>query len=207
MKLFKIFFYSFIIFLFSCQNLQKKNNDSKSGERSSKDQSTPTMLSSAESPEKNQELRNASLEGMTEQIEQLIREGANVNSSDEDGRTALMLAAFNGHVPALELLLNANAIIDVADSSGRTALMYACTGPFPDAVKLLLKKGSEINKADTGDKFTPLMYAASEGNLEVVKVLLDNNADPRIRDKDDDDALEFARRNGHSEVVKFLERL
>jgi ankyrin repeat protein len=49
------------------------------------------------------------------------------------------------------------------------------------------------------------MTAAAEGQLEVVRHLLDHGADRSLEDTDGDTALTFARQNGHAEVVKLLE--
>jgi ankyrin repeat protein len=48
------------------------------------------------------------------------------------------------------------------------------------------------------------MYAAAEGQLDVVKILLANRADPAIKDIDGDDALTFARNNGHTAIAAIL---
>ena len=46
-------------------------------------------------------------------------------SSDEYGRTALMIAAENNRADALDILLGHGADIDAQDENGRTALMIA----------------------------------------------------------------------------------
>ena len=46
-------------------------------------------------------------------------------SEENDGSTALNLAASNGHVDVVKLLLNANANIETEDKSGRTPLSWA----------------------------------------------------------------------------------
>jgi ankyrin repeat protein len=48
------------------------------------------------------------------------------------------------------------------------------------------------------------MYAAAEGQLEVVKILLTYRADPSLKDIDGDDARTFAERNGHKEISALL---
>ena len=48
------------------------------------------------------------------------------------------------------------------------------------------------------------MHAAAEGHLEIVNILLDNGADPSLKDVDGDTAESFAKRNGHIEVAKVL---
>ena len=48
------------------------------------------------------------------------------------------------------------------------------------------------------------MYAAAEGQFENVKILLSYKADPTLKDKDGDDAMQFAANNGHNEVAAFI---
>jgi hypothetical protein len=48
----------------------------------------------------------------------------------------------------------------------------------PRVLKALLDRGDDVNKKDI-DGYTPLMHAASIGNLESVRLLLDRGADPR----------------------------
>jgi uncharacterized protein len=147
---------------------------------------------------------DAALQGNSTLIEKLILSYDDINAPVCDGRTALMLAAFNGHTDILKVLLNAGAKADLKDELGRTALMYASTGPFPEAVKLLLTNGADPNIVDEVEKFTPLMFAAAEGQLEVVSILLANKADPALKDKDGDTAETFARQNGHDKVADML---
>ena len=88
---------------------------------------------------------------------------------------------------------------------GRTALLYASTGPFPETVKILLDKGAKPNIIDSDEHFTPLMHAAAEGNLDVVKILLEYEADLSLTDVDGDDAESFARQAGHIQVAEYLQ--
>ena len=49
------------------------------------------------------------------------------------------------------------------------------------------------------------MFAAAEGQADVVKVLLAHGANMKITDQDGDTALDFAEKNGHREAVKLLQ--
>lgn len=150
-------------------------------------------------------IHEAALNGQTAEVMRILNEGISVNTTDEDGRTALMYGAFNGHTDLLEKLIRKGADVNLRDNFGRTALMFASSGSFPDAVRLLLKNQADPNIADSEEHFTALMYAAAEGHIEVVKVLLTFNANPELKDIDGDYAITFAEKNGHNDVAKLLQ--
>ncbi len=83
-------------------------------------------------------------------------------------------------------------------------MIYASTGPFPGTVQLLINNKAEINAYDNVEHFTALMFAASEGQLEVVKLLMENGADASLKDIDGDNAETFAMQNKHPEVAQYL---
>ncbi len=58
-------------------------------------------------------------------VAQLLKEGANPNAVDEQGRTALHLSAEHGHMETSKMLLDAGANPDVMDLLGKRALDYA----------------------------------------------------------------------------------
>ena len=105
------------------------------------------------------------------------------------------------------LLLDKDAVVDRRDLLGRTALLYASTGPFPGTVQVLLDRGAEPNIVDSDEHFSPLMHAAAEGHLQVVKLLMEFGADPALTDVDGDDAEFFARQAGHIQVADYLNAL
>jgi ankyrin repeat protein len=85
--------------------------------------------------------------------------------------------------------------------------MMASSGPYPAAVKLLLDHQADPDISDNDEHFTALMYAAAEGQMEVVRILLAYRADPDLKDIDGDDAKTFADNNGHKEISALLQSL
>jgi len=77
-------------------------------------------------------------------LETAIRSGANVNSKDSQGWTALFHAAHHGNTKALQLLIDAGADVNRGRESGFTALFSAVGGGHLEAVRLLLDAGAEI---------------------------------------------------------------
>ena len=70
---------------------------------------------------------------------------------------------------------------------------------------VLQQNGAKVNVRDRGEGFTALMFAASEGHIDVVKLLLKHDADKTLRDIDGDTAASFARKNGHTKIVDLLD--
>ncbi|MGD9345338.1 MAG: ankyrin repeat domain-containing protein [Candidatus Aminicenantes bacterium] len=187
----------FLAWFTCCKSENDKQDSLRQGRPQSKSEKSPSAELSAV-------LRDAAARGQIQEVRAVLEKGADVNTADELGRTALMLGAFDGHTEIVRLLLSKGAQVDLRDSSGRTALMYSSSGPFPETVQLLLDWKADPNLVDGIERWTALMFAAGEGQLEVVKILLEHNADPSLKDVDGDTALTFAQRNGHAQVVRLL---
>jgi len=151
-----------------------------------------------------QSFHDAALDGNIETVKLALEGGIQSDIIDADGKNALMFAAFNGHSDIIKLLFEKGVPINKQDNDGRTALMYASTGPFPATVKILLDNKAETNITDNVEHFTALMFAASEGQFELVKLLIEYGADPTLKDIDGDTAEDFAQQNNHKEVAQYI---
>ena len=174
------------------------------GEQKSQESNQDTTASPAQFS--STDLRQASLQGQLARVKKMVRQGLDVSQTDYQGRTPLMFASFNGHTKVAGLLLEEEAKVNHTDNAGRTALMLAASGPFPETAELLINHGAKVNAVDNAEKWTPLMFAAAEGNLEVVEVLLENQADACQKDNDGETALTFAQDNDHPKVVELLKK-
>ena len=140
-----------------------------------------------------------------ERVRESLEQGLDVDKADRDGRTALMMAAFEGYTEVVGLLLDHGAGVDRIDREGRTAMMYASSGPFPQTVELLLESGANVDHVDTTEGWTGLMFAAAEGHRPVVETLLRHGADIGITDGDGGAAIDHARERGQTAIVTLLE--
>ena len=88
-------------------------------------------------------------------IDTLIENGADVNTRDKQGRTALMLAAMDNPDPgvAYALIKNGAKVNARTPDTGQTALFFAVQySTNPEIVILLLNKGSDQNIKDVFSK-------------------------------------------------------
>ncbi len=148
---------------------------------------------------------DAALNGNFEVVQSAVKAGVDIEARNENGYSSLMLASYNGHQHIIKLLLENGANVDAVENLNRTALMFASTGPFTPAVELLIKAGANVNATDSHENWTPVMFAAGEGQLEVIKLLVANGADIAKVDVDGESALDFAKTNGHAETAKYLQ--
>ncbi len=158
----------------------------------------------AETPQSTALVTNPAAAARLERVRLSLEQGLDVNKADAEGRTSLMMAAFEGYTEVAELLLDYGAEVDSNDSAGRTALMYASSGPFPQTVELLIENGADVNRADTAERWTALMLAAAEGHRPVVEILLKHGADIALSDLDGDSAIDHARERGQTDIVALL---
>jgi ankyrin repeat protein len=83
------------------------------------------------------------------------------------------------------------------------ALMQSTMQGDLRGVKAALFDRGDVNTRDQYRR-TPLMYAASDGHSDIVRVLLSQHANPRLKSFDGYTALIMAAAKGHAEIVKML---
>ena len=114
---------------------------------------------------------------------------------------ALHLASGRGHLEVVNELLKAGADIHYDDEA---ALRHASENGHLEVVRCLLESGANIH-AENDYAFR---FASYNGNLEIVKFLLESGANVHAVDDyslKENSSLRWARENGHTEVVEFLE--
>lgn len=91
------------------------------------------------------------------------------------------------------------------DYYGKTALHKACSHlNCTSLAKALIVHNANVNAQNFINGDTPLHEAASIGNLDIVELLLNHGADPKIKNYTDATPLDIAEIHGHDEVAKCL---
>jgi ankyrin repeat protein len=112
-----------------------------------------------------------------------------VNLTNKSGENPLMMASIEGELPLVEtLVLKKKADVN---KPGWAPLHYACTTGKLSVAQFLVANGAMVNALSPSET-TPLMMAVSSGNDQLIKFLLDNGADLRMRNHEGYSAIDVA---------------
>lgn len=127
----------------------------------------------------------------------LSNPATNVNLANKSGENALMMAAFDGDLATVKMLvLDKKAAVN---KTGWAPIHYAATNGHLQIVQFLMAHGAMINALSPSET-TPLMMAIGSGNDELIKYLLDNGADLRMRNHEGYTAIDVAQLFGKDDV-------
>ncbi len=169
------------------------------------------------------------------EVRLLLLRGVSSNSPDPERGPAIVFAARQKSFSALGALLeNPATDVNVLNRGGESALMYAALFGELDIVKRLVARGAEVNKTDwtplhyaasTGrlsvveyllsqnayidaaseNGTTPLMMAARENQTAVARLLVNEGADPSLRNEAGLGASEYLMRAGSAADAKWMQ--
>lgn len=134
----------------------------------------------------------------------LLENNPDVNARDNQGRTALNLAARHAdQLSIVNLLLDREADIEGNDSECWTALHCAAGNGHLEMVRLLLDRGANIESKTTIGS-TALHLATENGHKKTTTLLLDRGANTESRTAVGYTVLHQEANNGHYEMVELL---
>lgn len=144
-------------------------------------------------------------EGDEDVVVRLLRSGVSPDAVDEDGQTALYLAAVSDRPGVVRLLLVAGAAPDRLSQGTDAPLCGAACGGHTEVVRALLAAGAA---PDTVEEFgfTALTWAVRLGRVAVVRELLAAGADPDRPGPTGEPPLVAAARRGSPGCVRALLR-
>jgi uncharacterized protein len=150
-------------------------------------------------------IADAAMDGNTDAVRTLLKQGADVNGAQGDGLTALHWAAKKGDAAMATMLMHGGANVRAATRlGGYTPLHMAAEIGSAPVVAALIAGGADVNALTTTGT-TPLMLAAAAGGTASLAALLDAGADANTTETGrGHTALMFAAAANRVDAVKLL---
>jgi len=112
------------------------------------------------------------------------------------------MTCYNASQAPTELVTGA---VNCCTKEGWTSLHFASRLGFCDVSEKLINAGANVNFSDPKLGYTPLMVGASNGHLELCKLLLTHGAQKDAKNACGQSALDFARMWGRTELEQLLQ--
>jgi ankyrin repeat protein len=110
----------------------------------------------------------------------MLDEGADPNTTDEQGTPAVMNAVLYAGPQALKLLIDRGANPNAKDQMGGNALVWAAGNP--EKARILINAGADVNAVSRMGRTALHNAAAVSGGAPIVKMLLEKGARVDARD-------------------------
>ncbi|GHV13533.1 hypothetical protein AGMMS49938_08250 [Fibrobacterales bacterium] len=149
-------------------------------------------------------LHIAARKNAVQTAEVLLKYGATLQVQSVSSKTPLHIAAKNNCVEMVRLLIEQGAVLDVFDYKKRSPLTVAVERGAFVVLQELLAAGASVHLQSEELKWSPLHYAAKIGDVNIIDLLLQNEADLDPLDEDGNTPLHIAARFGKEKAVKFL---
>jgi ankyrin repeat protein len=119
----------------------------------------------------NSQLIQAAEAGETSAVLRLLQSGADIDATDERGRTAVMAATHANKVEAVRALIEAGADINIRDNRLDNPFLYASAEGLYEIVNLTVEAGADTRLTNRFGG-TALIPAAERGHVAIVHTLL-----------------------------------
>lgn len=144
------------------------------------------------------------IHGHLDCIERLLARSARIDPVSDSDHVPLNLACEHGSEAVVELLLKHGARI-FPDAEGLYPQhLVARSGKTSELLLLLKQYGADLDQIDKLYGWTPLVHAASEGNVDCLQALLKIGVDVNIVDEKHLPAMYYAAWEGHLECMELL---
>jgi ankyrin repeat protein len=131
----------------------------------------------------------------------LLKRGFDPNTRNETGQTGLLLALREPSPAVIDVLLSsASTDVEARNVSDESPLMLASLRGQIDLVRKLIARDAAVNKPG----WTPLHYAATNGHVEIIKLLLENYAFIDAPSPNETTPLMMAAMYGSTQSVELL---
>lgn len=147
------------------------------------------------------DLMVACKEGYFKDVKLLLDQGAKIDDQNFCNETALMIACRRGRIKIVRFLLEKGASVNICYNKDWNGVLDAHAYGHIDVFNYYFKKA--LSNPDN-DKQTALMIACKEGHFEIVKLLLEKEANVNHQSNYGWTALMLACEKGNIKIVKLL---
>jgi len=138
-------------------------------------------------------------------VARLLERSARLDPVSDNDHVPLNIACEHGSLDIAEMLLRHGArILPDAEGLYPQHLVARSSQQKPELLLLLKTYGADLDQVDKLYGWTPLVHAASEGNVPCLQALLEMGADPGILDEKELPAMYYAAWEGHLECMQLL---
>uniref|UniRef100_A0AAY5EXU7 Ion transport domain-containing protein n=1 Tax=Electrophorus electricus TaxID=8005 RepID=A0AAY5EXU7_ELEEL len=134
----------------------------------------------------------------------ILAEGADPNSPDKYGQTALHEISRAWNVDVMRFFLERGADVLRADAFGVTALHVAAALDYEEMIWFLIERGADIEARTYKDLQTALHFASKNDAIGAIQILLQNGADIGAQDYKQRTPLQLAANLERSEAAHTL---
>ncbi|XP_056874686.1 ankycorbin isoform X1 [Takifugu flavidus] len=154
---------------------------------------------------KNDERLLAAVEhGEAEKVASLLsKKGASAVKLDNDGKSALHVAAARGQTDCLSVLLAHGVDLSITDAAGFNPLHLAAKNDHIECCRKLIQSKSPVDATDASGR-TALHHAAAGGNVHIVQLLCELKSPVDLKDADGLAPLLCAAKHGHADACAAL---
>ena len=135
--------------------------------------------------------------------ELVLNYGKDINQTGDEDIGGLYQAIKHNNIKAIKFFIENNANVEIATFDGTTPLVLAIEENKPKIVELLIKEGkANIYGYYYGEDFEkyPIYCAVKNKNLNMIKILLNNN----FNLKEENYILSYAIENSDENIIKYL---
>ncbi|KAI6810896.1 GDPD-domain-containing protein [Hortaea werneckii] len=153
------------------------------------DQKPHTRVTHTDVEKNGASLSLATKSNFTKIVKLLVEAGVDVDYQDQQGETALHVAARFGFDECAQILMDtpgpSGVNVELAEKTyGWTPLFIACVDGHFEIAKLLVQKGATVSKKDHSG-WTPQEHAALRGHLDIAKYLTQFTPPPSLHSSPD----------------------
>lgn len=165
----------------------------------------PTKMLEHEAGPGQDKLYAAAASGDKDEIEELLKGGANPIFRNSEGYTPLHVAIGFNNLPALIAIGRRfpKASLDLLDHTGSTYVRWVSTRGNIEALRVLKSLGANLDQPDSKG-YTALHVCASNGHVKAVEELLKLKADPNSKDTSEKTPLMYAVKTMNPDIIKAL---